>query len=906
MKPLRLTMSAFGPYAEKTEIDFEKLGTQGLYLITGDTGAGKTTIFDAITFALYGEASGNVRESGMFRSKYARDCVPTFVELTFMYREKKYTVTRNPEYTRPKERGEGTTLQKSEALLIYPDARPPVSRARDVTKAVTELIGLDYRQFTQISMIAQGDFQKLLLASTIERGVIFRQIFHTGIYQEIQARLKEEARKQREEYDRISRSIIQYMCSIDCDGSSETKHRLEELKKSEFDGNVIEGLELLSAIIYEDKEAAERVEIILNELDNKIRAEDKLLERIRNNLKIKSDYMKKQQQLEAARPRLVQTEALLSEVNSVREKYEEIALKVKAETEKLDKIESFKKELFELEKHYTEKNRELSRTVESEAKLRQDLETARKTADAHKEADVRELELRHGLENAEKIILEFKRLEEELSSVQKKYCKASEKRDFVREEYIKLEQLFYDAQAGILASRLADNDKCPVCGSTHHPQKAVLQENVPDKAEVESKKAELSSCELKAEKLSSDARNINNRLETELIKISEEEIQHKRELWQESLNKKKIFEEESKKKTELEKKIEILNINKAELQGDVSTLQGKISMLKSQFEKENPGLNADEAEKTVSNNLSMLLRMAGIIHPDEAPALIFKKEHKKVLEDFDRAETECDLCRKKVISLEAEISVLEKQLKPEEKLCEEDALIRRQQYYEERKSSDKLKNDIYAAYKRNSEIYKTVCKSQEVLKDSEEKYKWIKSLSDTANGTITGKQKIELETYIQMTYFDRILRRANLRLLTMSNGQYELKRRPEADGKRDKAGLELNVIDHYNGSERSVKTLSGGESFKASLSLALGLSDEIQSSAGGIKLDAMFVDEGFGSLDSESLNQAVKALTCLADGSRLVGIISHVTELNDRIDKKIIVSKNMKNGSMGSIVEIVY
>ena len=191
------------------------------------------------------------------------------------------------------------------------------------------------------------------------------------------------------------------------------------------------------------------------------------------------------------------------------------------------------------------------------------------------------------------------------------------------------------------------------------------------------------------------------------------------------------------------------------------------------------------------------------------------------------------------------------------------------------------------------------------MEQTEKEYVWIHSLADTAGGTLNGKSKVELETYVQMAYFDRILRRANLRLMTMSSGQYEMKRRESADNKKDKSGLELNVIDHYNGSERSVKTLSGGETFQASLSLALGLSDEIQSMTGGIQMDAMFVDEGFGSLDEDALNQAVKALGNLAEGKKLVGIISHVSELKDRIDKKIVITKNRSGERVGSSITVL-
>lgn len=241
MKPKKLVISAFGPYGEKTVVDFEKLGEKGLYLITGDTGAGKTTLFDAITFALYGEASGNVRETGMFRSKYAPEDVPTYVELTFIYQGKDYKVTRNPEYLRPKGRGTGFTLQKAEAELVFPDGRQPVTKTREVTKAITELMGLDYRQFTQIAMIAQGDFQKLLLAGTTERGEIFRQIFHTGIYQDIENRLRDAVKGKWKEYDGMRLSILQYLGDAFISEDPQAEAEWKELKKAKFEGKTMRG-----------------------------------------------------------------------------------------------------------------------------------------------------------------------------------------------------------------------------------------------------------------------------------------------------------------------------------------------------------------------------------------------------------------------------------------------------------------------------------------------------------------------------------------------------------------------------------------------------------------------------------------------------------------------------------------
>lgn len=302
MKPRKLVISAFGPYAGRIEVDFEKLGSQGLYLITGDTGAGKTTIFDAITFALYGEASGEVRQPGMFRSKYAKAETPTFVELTFLYQGKAYTVNRNPEYLRPKGRGTGFTTQKGDARLIYPDGRQPVTRSREVTRAVTELIGLDYQQFTQIAMIAQGDFQKLLFAGTAQRSEIFRQIFHTGLYQELQNRLKDAVRKRWKDYDEIRRSINQYLSGVVCEENPGLAVELEELKKTKLEGKVARGLELLEVLLAQDQSSLQAMNRQIEELEQKIQAEDQHLGKIRRNQQLRVELDRNQQVLNELLP----------------------------------------------------------------------------------------------------------------------------------------------------------------------------------------------------------------------------------------------------------------------------------------------------------------------------------------------------------------------------------------------------------------------------------------------------------------------------------------------------------------------------------------------------------------------------------------------------------------------------
>ena len=1352
MRPQKLTISAFGPYAGKTEIDFSRLGDRGLFLITGDTGAGKTTIFDAIAFALYGEASGNVREAGMFRSKYAGEEAPTFVELEFVYREKRYRIRRNPEYLRPKGRGTGYTMQKADAELTFFDGRQPVTRMREVTRAVEEVIGLDYRQFTQIAMIAQGDFQKLLLAGTQERGEIFRQIFHTGLYQEVQNRLRDAAKERWKEYDEIRRSISQYLSGAVCEGSPEISLELESLRKVKFEGRVGRGLELLQELLEQDGAALEQMDDQLSGLDEKIQQEDQLLgkaEHFRQTavlLEEKREALKeKRQALEQAgeiREKALQSgaeeeelAALIRQAEENLERYHAMeklqeqmelqAVRIAEEQEKREKavlrVGTLKLEIGEkkreqetletageererllhrkegMEKHreglqrqggqYLEiqaerETREAARerALAQEKSLAGELEEAGQQAESLRDRDAvlvgltgsrerlekekaeleacrrewdevrgqqekaeetlaglteqerawkemlgklqeelrplknaesEEMEYRHRAERQKQVLEDFLEHEKRWKGYEKKrekqrenYGAAVEEWKRLQNAYYELEQRFFDAQAGMLAEHLKEGEKCPVCGALHHPEPAALAGEVPEKRELDEKKKVLSKAERKVEKLSGEIRHLSEQMdetEGELLRIGEGALRlsgeetrlsgegerlsgdgerlyagtaqppggearrredasegmksgraeaekaemfadgeaapgisvieqdvrdagavnagrlaemrqnlqmHLEELQkqQEGAKEKKERYDAGKQETEaLEGRLAGLGEQGKDLRADVDLLAGRsmalgkqlddrlgrieearteqdarrkskgadvraavleaedasafktaadgkrkaalesalcclaeqleeISLREQQAQKdlelrgrlletvrklekklekcretirgqsscleilrsrrgENrkqmealllaPGMpwgdsygNAAEMGdhdllRTVTGAGQLLdLELAGLesgiaenrrnikrkkhldkeipqreeeMRREEEDAgrselLLTRmdterklwKEQREDLEEIlgeqtreeaeekageireklrflqkerEKAEQNFQRRREELTALQAAVQALEAQ-QSEEPLEAEEILERKRQWTEEKARLSGKRAERYAAGKKNRDIYEAVCDRQQMMIAVEQEYVWVKALSDTANGTLTGKRKIELETFIQMTYFDRILRRANLRLMTMSSGQYELKRQEDGDGKREKAGLELNVIDHYNGTERSVKTLSGGESFQASLSLALGLSDEIQSCAGGIRLDAMFVDEGFGSLDEEALNQAVKALAGLTEGNRMVGIISHVAELKERIERKIVVTKLRSRDGVGSAVEV--
>lgn len=584
MKPEKLIISAFGPYAEEIEIDFEKLGDRGLFLITGDTGAGKTTIFDAISFALYGEASGEIREAGMFRSKYASEQTPTFAELTFSIQEKRYRVRRNPEYLRPKGRGTGFTVQKSDAELIFFDGRPPIVKNKEVTKAVTELLGLDYRQFTQIAMIAQGDFQKLLLAGTAERSEIFRRIFHTEPCQELQNRLKYAVKERWKDYDEMRRSISQYLDGVQCGCAPEIDAEFKTLKKEHFDGKAVRGMELLSRLLEMDKNSLFQLDKEIRGLEEEIQEQDQLLgkaeqrRRLVQELKLRETEERelapvleeRAVQLKEAEERTVYCKALDEKIRKGMGQLEQFTALSGLKKELKDKESSLQKiqeeyglcrkqeELLE-EEIQKGKNRqealagaearreqlayETERTTARKTELvscgkryfqlleagKQEREAIRLDEEALKEQEaalakgqekidslmdrdvllVKKTEEARGLKQLDQVCGRWKEKEETLLKIQEQYRLASVEKSRLRQEYDQFEQLFLDAQAGILADHLKEGERCPVCGSLHHPAPAIRPERVPEKTELEQKKAGLSQAEDRVRALCAEAEHGN-------------------------------------------------------------------------------------------------------------------------------------------------------------------------------------------------------------------------------------------------------------------------------------------------------------------------------------------------------------------------------------------------------------
>lgn len=920
MRPLNLKISAFGPYAGVTELDLEKLGTNGIYLITGDTGAGKTTIFDAITYALFGSPSGDNRDASMLRSKYAEANTPTEVELVFVNNGSEYKVVRNPEYDRPAKKGDGFTKQKAGATLYLPDGNI-VDRPKEVNAAIREIIGVDRDQFTQISMIAQGDFLKLLLAETKVRQEIFREIFKTVNYQALQDRLKSESGALSKQFENAKLSVNQYINGIICD---EDDVLSLEVKKAK-DGRMMisDVTKLLSTLIEKDTEESEAVQ-------NKIRITEQTLENINALLTKAENYIKAEAELEAAIKVQAETTPLIDEFKeraaTIKNQTPEIENKQKQVTEieaqygeydllrekkntalalnsSLDKnkksVENIKEKILFSSEKITAMKKELSGLADSGTKKEKLLNLKEQTENKIQKAD-----------ELKKQLTAFEKLKKDLTAAQNNYLEAEKKSAEETEKYSRLNKAFLDCQAGILAETLADGVPCPVCGSITHPVKATKPVEAPTEGELKKAKQNADKAYEHTSEASRRAAEISGKIKAEDINISKlckellgdddiEEASVKLEDFIDTLS-----EEFKKLNSEIRSESEKLQI-KESLEMLIPEKEKELEEIKISLAETEKKISADEAklketEKQIKESAERL--RFGSKTEAEASVSGLKSEieaHKKSLE---KAENDYRTVENELTELKGKIEQLKKSLEDREEIDTDKLAEEKENLIQQKASLSANQKEIAIRIATNTTTKTNISAKETELTLIEEKWTWVKALSNTANGNISGKEKIALETYIQATFFERIIQRANTRLMVMSGGQYELKRRKVATDFRGQSGLELDVKDYYNGSVRDVKTLSGGESFKASLSLALGLSDEIQSMAGGIKLDTMFVDEGFGSLDGESLQQAMRALASLSEGNKLVGIISHVVELKEKIDKQIIVTKEKTGGSKVEIV----
>ena len=920
MRPLKLAMSAFGPYAGRTTLDLARLGTSGLYLITGDTGAGKTTIFDAITFALYGEASGGNREANMLRSQYADAATPTEVELTFEYGGKIYLVRRNPEYTRPKTRGDGFTVEKANAELHLPGGNV-VTKQKDVNRAIVEIMGVDRNQFAQIAMIAQGDFLKLLLAPTDERKKIFQKIFRTQLFQSLQESLKKDVAALKSACDAASAGMRHSIAMLTCGEDDVLSPEIQKAKNGELPScDVIAAAERL---LERDNRLLERAANSEEALAKELETAGEAIAKAEELAKTENALKLSRAQLEAARPQLETARAALEaekERQAETEALEKERAAIEAQLPDYAELDAQRHALSDTQKALDAFTADARSCDTQLAALTQSLEAMRAEREqlsgageerARLEAARQQKELRlKTLDALAAALADLSAAKKALVQAQGIYQEKARMASEKKAAYDAQHRAYLDEQAGILAQTLAVGVPCPVCGSIAHPAPARIAPHAPTREQLELFRRTPEEAERDASSASAEAGQ-------------------RKGIWEEKRAAAVRAAQEALPETPVEKvsaalpsEAEETKRRLAQLAADIAAAQRK-EKRRAELDKQLPA--QQQREKALTEHIAMLGAEAAAARAQIAAAqqhvaalaekLKFESEAAarartmQLLEQQRQRKAALNAAQQTfeqrsvlVTSLTAKADEMAKLLQDREPFDLAAAKEARAKLAERKADASRARQEHLARVLTNKTALEHIRSAQAEVEALEQRLTWMRALSDTANGTLSGKEKIMLETYVQMTYFDRIIERANTRFMIMSGGQYELKRRRQAADNRSQTGLELNVIDHYNGTERSVKTLSGGESFQASLSLALGLSDEIQSASGGVRLDTMFVDEGFGSLDEESLRQAVNALSGLAEGNRLVGIISHVSELKERIERQIVVKKNATGGSSVEIV----
>ena len=873
MKPLKLTMCAFGSYGKETVIDFTK-ADHGLFLINGDTGSGKTTIFDGITFALYGETSGGKRDGKMMRSQYALPSDETYVELIFSYRGNVYTVRRTPEYMREKKRGSGLVKAPATVELTMPDGTAFRGKVKETDKKLCEIMGIDREQFTQIAMIAQGEFLRLLHAKSEDRKKIFSTIFHTGIYHQVEMELGERRKLLKEKIGGAEERIKAYVRGLRLSEEGEEKQKEEWAESLDF--------AKIGQALQEEKNADE---IQLNTVKIQF---DEIEKNYRHLLEQRTAAQKDNDLLLActqAKERLLKTEAEVPENNKKKDAIAqaEKAYGIKGFAEQVPLSEQKQKlavEQFENEKQAAESawnvlNRiqdlcgERCLILSSGKEWNRIQEKDRETDWIQTVADwkaekanldrirIGKEELRKRREQAERGLRECERRKERLS-------KALEVMKAAGNRYGDLQERFLCEQAGILASeRLKPGMACPVCGSLEHPDPAVLRDDAVTQQQVEQARNEWEHQRQVCEAMSLEIQAQTARNEEIILQIekAEKEIP-----------------------TDLDERLELVDqmIRAAEM---VQRREAVLEKAKEEVVRSRERLS--EAQKYFEEEL---LRNGFDAADDYHRSVSLWKSRA----ELERAKRENEQFFTALTEKRSQVQTLENQTEGKRytDLAKMNEILN--QWSEEKMVLAERKETISAKVKNNEAISAHLKEEERTIGHLQERYLLYDGLWQVAGGKMKGQVRLDFETYVQRMYFEKILAAANRRFLTFTNGRMKLKSRPlEEAGLVGASGLDLNVYVMATGKERDVKTLSGGESFLASLALALGFSDVVQSQAGSIRLESMFVDEGFGALDDTTRDQALRVLNELAGDDRLVGIISHVNALKDSIERKLTVTRGM-------------
>ncbi len=1053
MKPIKLIISGIGPYADTMpEIDFTQFEEKGVFLISGDTGSGKTTIFDAICFALYGKTSGKYRDTKNLRSEYAKDTAESFVDFYFSHQGKDYHVWRKPSYERAKLRGKGTTSSDENAVL-YCEGVPVAEGNNPVAAAVKELLHVDSKQFKQIAMIAQGEFWALLNAKTEERTEILRTIFMTESYNAIVYELKDRMNASYQKRVTAENSVLQYFREVEASVSSVNKEELQLLQeraaKSGSTWNIEEFLNIIEALLQEDAESTKELSESINQeqrlleeykqvlatatLHNEflrrfeeLQEEKKSLEAQKQEMAFLTQKLERQRsatrevkpvyeswrgkQKDLANTRAVIGETELAQIRAKEQlkqamereqnsqllapRAEELNLQVHSISEDREKyeqrdflqaerlrLEGEKEQLEQAEACFEQQERTLADKIQ---KLEEQVLTLQRKPEELTENRNRREKLQEQKTRIEEILgpknISYRNKQQELGQKQKLFLREQEAYRMVSEERQKAERVLEGCRAGILAAGLTKGTACPVCGSTEHPHPAVLpKEHMTEEAYTQLQEKEKQALQKKdgallaTETTKASFEAFEEQLLQEIIACLEPASEVDEAYKERDLDKLLCLLQESR--TGLLQKLQEKEAQGEQLEKACAELKVAQSGLQLARGRETEELKVARAASTkqmlenktaLAQKQALLGSLSKLAYSNWETAytvlLVAQQEAKQITDRIEAAKEEKTKAEKYVAQLAAVLDThkqaLEKQQKEEAaleqsftellqrkqfadrdeflglvateaELSETEGILNRylqavntnaaqlvragadaegkvwvdtealqdkvQQQSTKAEELREQSNRIRFRYQTNAERQKHIGDAKEELEKLQKENGIYSRLYKLAAGQ-TGKGKITLEQYIQAAGFDHILMAANRRLLPMSDGQFELYRQDSGLGKQSNNFLDLEVLNNFTGKKRPVGNLSGGESFKASLSLALGLSDTVSSNLGGIQMDALFVDEGFGTLDRKSIESAMDILIHLSGTNKLVGIISHREELMENIPQQIRVEKK-KEGS---------
>lgn len=874
MKPIQLVLSAFGPYVERTVIDFSALGEEGLFLIAGDTGAGKTTIFDAISFALYGEASGGKekRKSRSFHSDYVSDQTETYVELTFRHRGETWWIRRNLEYQRPakkkKDGMETTTRQAADAQMRNEDTGEEILRMDDVNRRVRELLGLTQDQFTQTVMIAQGDFLKILTASSDDRKKLFRDLFHTNLYVDLQSRLQEKNRACADEQKALEQVILSAEGKIDPEAEFAEREILLSCCGQIQHTDAL--CALLARLIEQEKAAQEQARAQKKEAADQIGA---LIAAVTEGERVNRDFA----DWESKKARLAALTAGQGEIDAQR-----AALAAARRAQQLETDEALMRR--------TRRDMDAQRAALSEAQAA--LEQAEKAL-PEAETRMKEAESRGGeihallaqakqMEDCLPVLGEVERLKAALDTQKRELQRLTEASSRAQVAYTAAQNSYYLSQAGLLARELKAGQPCPVCGSTAHPCPAQITPETVTRQALEQAAQRRET----AEKAQSDAAT---RLAANQAALDERE---------DRLRALKIGADETRQR--LAARIDAAHQAAADRQREIDAARSAYQALD---KRKTAAQSAVDAAQKQLAALEKDLRAQTEAFEQKRAAHGFEDEAsyrlaKRTNADIERLDREIRNFDEQKRTLAAQTHELEDKLSGRQRTDLTALQNRRAAALDRQAKAENAEKAMVRKLTLHESAEREIRQANAAIQKKRGKWQIIQELYTCCAGIAAGnpRAKLTFEAYVQQYYFRFVVAAANKRLTRLTDGMFTLRVMREAANRVSQSGLDLEVLDRSTGQARDVSTLSGGESFLASLALALGLSDAVQSQSGQIRMDAMFIDEGFGSLDENALRSSIDVLLELADGKRLIGIISHVQELEERIDKQIVVTKT-PNGS---------